>query len=114
MHRLAIAAVALTMVVGHAAVTRAQNICTTGDCSCVGDCDGDGSVIISELITMVTIALGSADASACPGAHCENDVLDVACIVRAVQPALFGCPVIPTTAGIVFNGENNRLNAYLP
>src|SRR5215475_11643246 len=33
--------------------------------ACVGDCDGNGTVAISELIAGVNIALGSATVSAC-------------------------------------------------
>ena len=110
--RSVIAAAGLAILVG-SGTADAIAICET-DCTCVGDCDGNGSVAINELVTLVNIALGAADASVCPGAHCDGDTVDVACIISAVHPALTGCPVIPTTAGIVFNGEDNRLSAYLP
>ena len=34
--------------------------------ACSGDCNGDGSVVIGELIKGVNIALGSAQSSTCP------------------------------------------------
>lgn len=37
-----------------------------GDCG--GDCDGQGGVTISEILTIVNIALGNADAMDCPQA----------------------------------------------
>jgi hypothetical protein len=33
---------------------------------CVGDCNHDRSVTVDEILTMVNIALGNADVSACP------------------------------------------------
>ena len=32
----------------------------------MGDCSGDGQVTVDELLTMVNMALGSADAANCP------------------------------------------------
>jgi hypothetical protein len=34
--------------------------------ACVADCDGSGSVTVNELITMLNIALGNDEVSACP------------------------------------------------
>jgi len=33
---------------------------------CIGDCDNSGQVTIDELLTLVNIALGTAQPSACP------------------------------------------------
>jgi hypothetical protein len=85
---------------------------------CSGDCDGDGTVSIGELITAVNIALGNAPLSACPAFDNGCGPLPGVCInqlVGAVGNALDGCPAqTATTAGIVFNGEDNRLHAYQP
>jgi hypothetical protein len=79
---------------------------------CAGDCNGDGRVVISELILAVNIALGAADIASCPNHACPG-ALDIACITAAVGHSLNGCPP-QVTAGIIFNGETNRLNAYQP
>ena len=58
---------------------------------CVGDCDGTGSVTADELITLVSIALGTARASACPHGVPSGADVDVALIIEAVNVALNGC-----------------------
>jgi len=59
--------------------------------ACTGDCNGDGQVSISELMTGVGIALG-APVSACPAVDCNADGhVTVQCLVSAVQFALAGC-----------------------
>jgi hypothetical protein len=72
--------------------------------TCIGDCDGSGQVTVNELILGVNIALGSVDFSACPAFDCNSDChpgpipatpipsVDVACLIRAVNNALDGCP----------------------
>jgi len=61
--------------------------------SCVGDCDGDHMVAISELITGVNIALGSADISTCPAFDPDHDgMVAISELVAAVNNALNGCP----------------------
>jgi hypothetical protein len=68
---------------------------------CVGDCNGDGSVAINELITAVNIALGNSPPSICP-ALCSEDGLDISCLIRMVLSALDGCQLVasPTPTGI--------------
>ncbi len=71
---------------------------TTTDASlvvsqCVGDCNGDGEVGISELITMVNIALGNASISTCLAGDANNDgQIEINEIIQAVNNALNGCP----------------------
>lgn len=72
--------------------------------TCIGDCNGDREVTIDELTLGVNIALGSADFSACLAFDCNADChpgpipatpipsVDVACLIRAVNNALYGCP----------------------
>jgi len=56
---------------------------------CPGDCDGDHSVTVDELITGVAIAMDQIPADAC-GALLEP--VNVASVVTAVSNALYGCP----------------------
>ncbi len=59
---------------------------------CVGDCDGDGRIAISELIRGVNIALGSTDVGSCPDFDDNgNGVVSVNELVSAVNGALHGC-----------------------
>jgi hypothetical protein len=61
--------------------------------ACIGDCNGDRTVGINELIRGVTIVLGSAALDQCAVLDCNGDgVATVACLVRAVNAALDGCP----------------------
>jgi hypothetical protein len=60
---------------------------------CGGDCDGNLSVNVDELLTMVTIALGSAPASECARGDLNADgLVYVDEIVVALQHSLHGCP----------------------
>lgn len=59
---------------------------------CVGNCRGSGTVTVDDIITMVNIALGSADISACTAGDANSDhqiTLDE--ILKAVNNALNGC-----------------------
>ena len=58
---------------------------------CVGDCDGTGSATIDEIITLVNIALGTAQPSACPDGVPSGAQVDIALIIQAVNAALNGC-----------------------
>jgi hypothetical protein len=68
----------------------------TAPAVCVGDCAGTGTVAINDLITLVNIALGSAQPSACPHGVPSGAEVDIALIVRAVNNVLNGCgPTVP-------------------
>ncbi len=59
---------------------------------CRGDCDGDGTTAINELITAVTIALGSQPLSACPSLDSSgNGAVEINELIAAVANALNGC-----------------------
>ncbi len=58
---------------------------------CFGDCDGTGRATIDEIITLVNIALGTAQAPACPHGVPSGAAVDVALIIQAVNVALSGC-----------------------
>jgi hypothetical protein len=74
---------------------------------CIGDCDGDGTVDVSELITGVNIALGSASIGVCPALDCGCAggmicLPEINCLIQAVGNALNGCPVAGTAIGPAF------------
>jgi ELWxxDGT repeat protein/cysteine-rich repeat protein len=62
---------------------------------CPGDCDRNGAVNISELVTIVALALTSGPPSSCQLAADANGDgrIGVDEIIRAVKRALRGCPV---------------------
>jgi hypothetical protein len=59
---------------------------------CLGDCDGNGTVTIAEVVGLVRIALGNAPAEACP----TVDDPGIETLVAAVDNLLSGCPEIVT------------------
>jgi hypothetical protein len=66
---------------------------------CAGDCDGDGSVAVDELIRAVNIALGQLDLSVCPAIDADGDGnASIAELLTAVNASLGGCGATPTTA----------------
>ena len=76
---------------------------------CAGDCDGNASVAVNELVIMVNIALGRLQPSACPGLGDTEQTISVSEIVKAVTRLLRGCgaPLFretpgPFAAGLVF------------
>jgi len=62
-------------------------------CTCPSDCNGNGEVVINELLTATSIALGQISLKTCPAASCgSGDTVTIACLTRAVAAALNGCP----------------------
>jgi hypothetical protein len=60
--------------------------------ACVGDCGGNGRVEVTDLITMVNIALGSQVAAVCPAGDANGDgSVTIEELVRAVNNALADC-----------------------
>ena len=60
--------------------------------SCVGDCDGKGTVTVDELLTMVNIALGNVGVAACEaGDRSRDGQITIDEILTAVNNALNGC-----------------------
>ncbi len=60
--------------------------------SCVGDCDRNGRVTVSEVITGLDIALGRLTPDACPSADCHGGgPMAIDCLTRAVDAMLHGC-----------------------
>jgi hypothetical protein len=65
----------------------------TGGPSCAGDCNGDGSVRVNELIIGVNIALGNASVCDCPSFDSDfNRTVSINELIAAVLAALNGCP----------------------
>jgi hypothetical protein len=56
--------------------------------SCVGDCDGNGTVDVSELVQGVGIALGTLPSGTCPAMSTEVMIDE---LVHAVRNAIDGC-----------------------
>jgi len=76
--------VAVATVTVAAGRTRAQ--------VCVGDCNGDGTVTIGELIKGVNIALSRTPIDACPAFDIDgNGMITVNELIAAVRRALVGC-----------------------
>jgi hypothetical protein len=60
---------------------------------CAGDCNGDHTVDVTEIITLVNIALGTTPVMACTAGDVNGDMMiDVTEIIAAVNDALNGCP----------------------
>lgn len=66
---------------------------TVSDGTCVGSCNGEGDVTVSDLIQMVNIVLGRAPLSSClRGDTTGGGTITIAEIVAAVNALLNGCP----------------------
>src|SRR5690606_10731329 len=64
------------------------------DVPCCGDCNGDGTVAITALISLVNNALASLTIEACEHGACDS-LIDITDLIRAVNTALTGCPNTP-------------------
>jgi hypothetical protein len=73
-------------------------LATPGWCGCPGDLNGDGVVLVDEVLTMVGEALSGCPAqpAICPGGRDVDGVVSVAEILTAVNALLTGCPSEPT------------------
>ncbi len=91
------AAAALAFLLTQSAAAHAQ---------CVGDCDDSNSVMINELITGVTIALGSAQLSTCVSFDLnDSEDVEINELVLGVGNALNGCPPLNTPTSTPTVGE---------
>lgn len=82
-----------TPAVSTATVTPTATPTPTPGSRCIGDCGGDGTVTIDEIVTMVDIAVGAAPLDACRAGDADGDgEITVDEIVAAVNHAMQGCP----------------------
>jgi hypothetical protein len=63
--------------------------------TCSGDCNVDGTVTVNELVTCVSMALGTSDACHACDANGDGSVT-IGEVITAINAALDGCPVLPT------------------
>ncbi len=82
----------MTFVVPIVALTSTEPTTT-----CVGDCAGTHTVAVNDRITLVNVALGNADASACPLGIPGGASVTISMIIQAVHNALNGCPTPSST-----------------
>ena len=98
-----LAALGLVGLIGVSTPAHAQTPTPTA-APCAGDCDGNGMVVINELIKCVNIDLGSAALSTCMACDVDgNGTVGINELVKAVNAALNGCT--PTTGAICGNGH---------
>lgn len=65
--------------------------------ACIGDCDGDGSVPINELIVGVNVALGAAPVGSCSAFDRNGDgAVSIDELLAGVNSATAGCPQLAT------------------
>jgi len=63
----------------------------TGD-TCPGDCNGNGTVAVNEIILLVNIALGRAPIDSCVAGNADgNEMISINEIIAAVSRLLNGC-----------------------
>ena len=78
---------------GRVTITSVAVDTPTPGAGCPGDCDGNGSVNIGELIRGVRIALGQSDVSNCEAFDTNGDgLVRIGELIQAVRSALNGCP----------------------
>ena len=89
--RLAVVLMLIAMVAARSSHAGAQ--------PCIGDCNGDGTVEINELILGVNIALNVLNISECPNLDDGQGTVTVDRLIAAVNSALCDCGTCPTPAG---------------
>lgn len=62
--------------------------------TCTGDCDGDGTVTVDEIVALVNLALTGGIDGCVAGFIDGESVIDVVVIVRVIGFALNGCPAV--------------------
>lgn len=79
------------------ALTMACAVSPARGATCPGDCNGDMQVQINELVTCVSIALGTAQLTTCQACNVDgNGMVEITELVTAVNAALLGCNPPPT------------------
>ena len=75
--------------------------------TCVGDCNGNGSVAINELVVGVNIALGTQTVSVCPAFEDQSGMVNISQLVKGVNNALGSCPAADTPTATVTSGTQS-------
>ncbi len=76
---------------------------------CVGDCNSDGVVTISELIVGINMALGTVSPSHCSSFDTDKDgIITISELITAVNNALNGCRSQPRV-GVLLAGDPSGL-----
>ncbi len=78
---------------------------------CVGDCDDDGTVTVSEMIIGVNIALGSQAVDACQAFASSGCTVSITQLVQAVNNVLNGCTILsqpPCDAAFPYCGPDGN------
>ena len=74
--------------------------------ACAGDCNGNDSVTVDEILTMVGVALGNDEVSACLAGDANNDgQITIEEILAAVDNALSTCHPLPTATSTPTLGD---------
>jgi hypothetical protein len=63
--------------------------------ACPGDCNGDGTVTVAELVSCVAAALGEGIVCAAVDTN-HDDTVEISELIAGVNAALNGCPAAPT------------------
>ena len=91
----AVFSVVVTNVQPTPAATTLSLTATPQPTGCDGDCNGDGTVTVNELVLCVNMALSTSDA--CHACDANGDgTVTINEIIAAVSAALNGCPALPT------------------
>jgi len=65
--------------------------------ACVGDCNGDGTVSVDEVLVQVNVGLGSAQLAACMSGDANHDAqITIEEMLQAINNALNGCTTMET------------------
>ena len=64
--------------------------------TCVGDCNGDGRVLVNELVLGVNIVLEERPVSACTALADEAGIVNIMQMMKGINNALGVCPARPT------------------
>jgi hypothetical protein len=67
--------------------------------ACTGDCDGNGRVVVNELVLGVNIVLDIKPLNTCPAFANSQGLVDVAQLIKGVNNSLHGCGVAAADPG---------------
>src|SRR5215470_95226 len=85
-----------TPIAAHTPTAPSMPTATAAPVLCVGDCNGNGTVDIADLILGVNIALGAQPVTACEAFADADNTVTISQLIRGVNNALNGCPATPT------------------